>query len=110
MPASSSSASAFGAPLAVLENLRVESTHGVPILHDVSLEVRPGETIGLVGESGSGKTTSALALLGYCQRGLKQTGGAIRVGDVDVDPADKSQCRRIRGRAIAYVPQNQGRR
>jgi microcin C transport system ATP-binding protein len=30
---------------------------------DVSLQVRPGETLGIVGESGSGKTTLGLALL-----------------------------------------------
>jgi peptide/nickel transport system ATP-binding protein len=33
-------------------------------LSDVSLAVRPGETLGLVGESGSGKTTLARVLLG----------------------------------------------
>ncbi|OIQ85288.1 glutathione import ATP-binding protein GsiA [mine drainage metagenome] len=35
-----------------------------PLLHDVSLQLRAGETLGLIGESGSGKTTLALALLG----------------------------------------------
>lgn len=39
----------------------------------VSLEVMPGETVGLVGESGSGKTT-----LGRCvMRGLRATEGSI---------------------------------
>ena len=33
-------------------------------LHDISLELWPGETLGLVGESGSGKTTLAKLLLG----------------------------------------------
>ena len=36
----------------------------IKALQDVSLEIRPGETLGLVGESGSGKTTLARVLLG----------------------------------------------
>ena len=36
----------------------------VRALTDVSLAIRPGETLGLVGESGSGKTTLARVLLG----------------------------------------------
>ncbi|MBI3900048.1 MAG: ABC transporter ATP-binding protein [Gammaproteobacteria bacterium] len=38
--------------------------HKVRALHDVSLSLWPGETLGLVGESGSGKTTLARVLLG----------------------------------------------
>jgi peptide/nickel transport system ATP-binding protein len=36
-------------------------------LSDVSLAIRPGETLGLVGESGSGKTTLARVLLGLTE-------------------------------------------
>ena len=35
-----------------------------PALSDVSLEVRPGEIVGIVGETGSGKTTFARATVG----------------------------------------------
>lgn len=42
------------------------ASHGQPLraVKDVSLDLRPGETLGLVGESGSGKTTFARLLLG----------------------------------------------
>jgi peptide/nickel transport system ATP-binding protein len=41
--------------------------HKVQALREVSLELWPGETLGLVGESGSGKTTLARVLLGLSE-------------------------------------------
>ncbi|RUV34865.1 ABC transporter ATP-binding protein [Mesorhizobium sp. M7A.F.Ca.MR.148.00.0.0] len=38
--------------------------HALRAVKDVSVDLRPGETLGLVGESGSGKTTFARLLLG----------------------------------------------
>ncbi|MHB2016173.1 MAG: ABC transporter ATP-binding protein [Candidatus Xenobia bacterium] len=36
-----------------------------PVLHDVSFEIKPGETVALVGPTGSGKTTIGGLLLGF---------------------------------------------
>jgi ATP-binding cassette, subfamily B, bacterial len=51
-----------------------------PLLKDVCLVLRPGETIALVGATGSGKTT----LLQLVPRLADVTGGAILLGGTDV--------------------------
>ncbi|MBH1937499.1 ABC transporter ATP-binding protein [Streptomyces sp. AV19] len=51
-----------------------------PILRDVSLEVRPGDIVGLVGPNGSGKST----LLRAVYRSLRPLHGVVRAGGDDV--------------------------
>jgi peptide/nickel transport system ATP-binding protein len=56
-----------GAPVLRVEHMGKtfrQEGHQVRALSDVSVDIRPGETLGLVGESGSGKTTLARLLLG----------------------------------------------
>jgi peptide/nickel transport system ATP-binding protein len=48
-----------------------------PILRNVSLDLAPGETLGLVGESGAGKSTIVKAPLGLLPRTIRITQGEI---------------------------------
>ncbi|MEO8135028.1 MAG: ABC transporter ATP-binding protein, partial [Betaproteobacteria bacterium] len=55
----------------------------VDAVHDVSFELRPGQTLALVGESGSGKTTAAKAIL-QLLRGSAVVGGSARLGRTEL--------------------------
>ena len=62
-------------PLLQVENLNV-GYGGMPVLHDVTLEVHPAEMVALVGSNGAGKTTLLRAL----SRMLPCTGSIVMNG------------------------------
>ncbi|WP_298935248.1 ABC transporter ATP-binding protein [uncultured Ruegeria sp.] len=83
--------------------LSLEGNAGrVNILHDVSLSVVQGETLGLVGPSGSGKS-SLLMLMG----GLEQaTGGSVIALGQDLTGMDEDTLARFRRDSMGVVFQN----
>ena len=61
-----------------------------PVLHGISLDVKPGEIIGIVGRSGSGKST----LTKLVQRLYSPEAGRLLVDGIDISLIDAAQLRR----------------
>lgn len=70
-------------------------------LHGVSLDIRPGECVGLVGESGSGKTTLGRAVLGLAPI----TAGTIHLNGQEISNISR-EARRDFARDIQVVFQD----
>ncbi|MBE3519550.1 MAG: ABC transporter ATP-binding protein [Firmicutes bacterium] len=62
------------------KNVTFEYEKGLPVLHDVNLEARPGETIALVGPTGAGKST----IISLLCRFYDVTGGAVLIDGIDI--------------------------
>ena len=94
-------------PLLVIDDLRVAYPAGDgmrEVVRGVSLDVTAGEVVGIVGESGSGKTQTIFATLGLLAEEAVTT-GSIRLDGRELLGLGERQWRSIRGRDIAYVPQ-----
>ncbi|WP_129663583.1 dipeptide/oligopeptide/nickel ABC transporter permease/ATP-binding protein [Phytoactinopolyspora endophytica] len=77
----------------------------VEVVNGINLSIRRSEVHGLIGESGSGKTQTAFAVLGLLPDGGRVVDGSIRFGEAELAGADERAYARVRGRRIAYVPQ-----
>jgi peptide/nickel transport system ATP-binding protein len=78
-----------------VDNVNFGYTANRRILSDVSLELAPGDTVGLVGESGSGKTTLLRLLLGLA----RPDSGTISFEEAPLDPRNKAFMRSFRRQA-----------
>jgi phosphonate transport system ATP-binding protein len=80
--------SAMTSPAVVLE--RVGRRFGTQVaLESVSVRIPPGEFVAIIGRSGAGKTT----LLRCLSRAIVPTGGAIRMGGVELGPLTGARLR-----------------
>jgi branched-chain amino acid transport system ATP-binding protein len=70
----------------------------MPILHDVTLIVTPGELVAVIGPNGAGKSTAFKVIVGF----LKPTEGRVLFDGDDITGLRPDQVLR---RGLAYVPQ-----
>lgn len=70
---------------------------GRPALRDITIDVRPGETLAVVGASGSGKSTLLNLVIGF----LQPDGGRVLLDGADLTELDLRTYRR----SLAVVPQ-----
>ena len=95
---------ADSAPRLRVIGLRVESaTPGLPAIHDLSLDVRPGEIVGIAGVSGNGQSELMAALTGV----LPMAAGRLTVDGEPYRPQRESM-RRLRVASLPEEPLHNG--
>ncbi|UJP11553.1 ABC transporter ATP-binding protein [Microbacterium sp. KUDC0406] len=102
-------ANADDAPLLSIRDLKVafRGQDGErEVLHGVSFDIFPGETVAIVGESGSGKSTTAAAIVDLLPGTGKVTGGSITMDGRELTNLGRRAMEELRGRDIGFVPQD----
>ncbi|OWU85159.1 peptide ABC transporter permease [Oceanicola sp. 22II-s10i] len=76
-------------------------------VNKVSLNVAPGECLGVIGESGSGKSVTALSVMGLVASppGVI-VGGSVRYKDAELIGMKYGRLRELRGDRVAYIFQD----
>lgn len=88
------------APVLAADDIVAGYVPGVDVLRGCSVEVRPGEVVGVIGPNGAGKSTLIKAVFGL----LRVRGGSVRLRGEDVTGRPAHELVR---RGVGYVPQLQ---
>ncbi|MEW1835718.1 ABC transporter ATP-binding protein [Microbacterium sp. NPDC079995] len=90
------------APVLHLRDLTIDYGRG-PAVRGVSIDVAPGEIVGVIGESGSGKSTIAMASLGLLPETASVTAESFTVAGHDAVSLDERGWRKIRGADASMI-------
>ncbi|MEB3246147.1 MAG: ABC transporter ATP-binding protein [Vampirovibrionales bacterium] len=97
------------APLLEIKQLSIAfetKTRPLQAVRELSLTLHEGEILGLVGESGCGKSLTSLSVLGLLPQTATLTQGRILLGGTELTQLNERQLRGIRGKQVAYIPQD----
>ncbi len=76
----------------------------VPLINQISFDLRRGETLAIAGESGSGKSITSLAIMGLLPPpAVRITSGAIALGDQVLSALPEAEMRLVRGNRVAMI-------
>jgi len=92
-----------------IKNLYIEAFYDEQwqrIVHNISLDLKRGEVLGLIGESGAGKSTIGLAAMGYTRQGCRLASGSIKLDGQELFEASEEELKLVRGSKISYVAQS----
>ncbi|MBC6407934.1 MAG: ABC transporter ATP-binding protein [Rhodobacteraceae bacterium] len=99
---------AYDGPILEIDKLSISfftRLRVIPAVMDFSMQVQPGEAVGLVGESGCGKSTVALGVMQDLGRNGRIVGGTIAFKGRDLGTLSREELRDIRGNEIAMIYQ-----
>ncbi|MDX2105048.1 MAG: ABC transporter ATP-binding protein [Candidatus Melainabacteria bacterium] len=78
----------------------------VQAVNGVNLTIDRGQVLGVVGESGCGKSITSLSVLGLVPPPGRIARGEIIFDGVDLTKLSERDLQKIRGKKIAYIPQD----
>ena len=89
----------------IVEHLTIFSSHGVPLVDDVSFQLHAGEIVGIAGVSGNGQSELLEALSGI--RPIDR--GRIVLNGREITPESPCDPEQVRKLKVAHVPEDRHR-